>query len=491
MSLADWALLVVAALLVSGLTLWTVRRTRAAIRHWFDRAVLRAVHQFRVRLDRYKLVSKRAIRDELLHDPVVLDAIGEYCSRHGVTELDARVRVESYVKEIVPYFNVLTYYRFGYNVARATVNLLYRVSSEYQDERALNAIPRNDVVVYVMNHRSNADYVVVAYVLARQVSISYAVGEWARVWPLEYVFKSFGAYFIRRRFREPLYHTVLERYVQLITKNGVTQGIFIEGGLTKDGTLRPPKLGLLDYMARTTLDPAFDRDIWLVPVALNYDRVLEDRSLILELVDPPVRPGRAKQLAGVLHYLGFNFVRLITGNLRRYGRVAVNFGTPLSLRSWLSHNPGVLELPKEPRLERLQALADDLMQRIAAILPVTPVPLVAAALLSFDETLVRHSDLLERLDELRDHLITSSAKLVQPERSVATILDRGWRTLRMRRLVVRQGDCYLVLPKQRPLLEYYANSIRHLLPDRDRPVEMHPAREPDRDLPKLTRQMGQ
>ena len=99
-----------------------------------------------------------------------------------------------------------------------------------------------------MNHRSNADYVVVAYVLARGVSMSYAVGEWARAWPLEYVFKSFGSYFIRRRFREPLYHAVLERYVQLITRNGVTQGIFPEGGLTRDGALRPPKIGLLDYM---------------------------------------------------------------------------------------------------------------------------------------------------------------------------------------------------------------------------------------------------
>src|SRR6266496_2747132 len=97
-----------------------------------------------------------------------------------------------------------------------------------------------------MNHRSNADYVVVAYVLAYGVQVSYAVGEWARAWPLEYVFKSFGAYFIRRRYREPLYHAVLERYVQLITRNGVTQGIFPEGGLTRDGRLRPSKLGLVD-----------------------------------------------------------------------------------------------------------------------------------------------------------------------------------------------------------------------------------------------------
>jgi len=40
-------------------------------------------------------------------------------------------------------------------------------------------------------------------------------------------------------------------------------------------------------------DPAFTRDIWLVPVAINYDRVLEDRSLIRELVDEGRRPGPA------------------------------------------------------------------------------------------------------------------------------------------------------------------------------------------------------
>ena len=118
--------------------------------------------------------------------------------------------------------------------------------------------------MYLMNHRTNADYVVVAYVLARVVSISYAVGEWARTWPLEYVFKSFGSYFIRRRFREPLYHTVLERYVQLITRNGVTQGIFPEGGLTRDGALRPPKLGLLDYIvpARCSIPPSIGTSGW-------------------------------------------------------------------------------------------------------------------------------------------------------------------------------------------------------------------------------------
>ena len=86
---------------------------------------------------------------------------------------------------------------------------------------------------------------------------------------------------------------MLERYVQLITRNGVTQGIFPEGGLTRDGALRPVKIGLLDYIVRTLDDPAFDRDIWLVPVGINYDRVLEDRSLIRERIVGGRRPGAA------------------------------------------------------------------------------------------------------------------------------------------------------------------------------------------------------
>ena len=402
-----------------------------------------------------------------------------------MSESQTRRQVELYVDEIVPFFDVLSYYKLGYNIARMLSGLLYQVTSEYQDRGSLNAIPRGDVVLYLMNHRSNADYVIVAYVLAHGVSISYAVGEWARVWPLEYVFKSFGAYFVRRGFREPLYHTVLERYVQLITCNGVTQGIFLEGGLTKNGMFRSPKLGLLDYVAQTTLDPAFDRDIWLVPVAINYDRVLEDRTLIRELIDEDDRPGRPRQMLSVIHYLLSNILRLFTGRLKRYGRVAVNFGTPVSLRQWSSENPGSLLLPKQERLSRLHGLADEIMNRIAAIMPVTPVPLVSAALLSFGETMVKRSDLLDRIDEYRDHLIATDAKLVREERGADDILDRAWRMFRMRRLVVKEADRFVVLPKQRPLLEYYANSIVHLLPDRPTGRSMHPAHETDRDLPGL------
>jgi len=455
-------------------------------RGWLRRRALRTIHQFRARLARYKLQERRLARAALTDDPAITAAVQAHMAEHGLSEKAVRRQVRKYLDEIIPYFNVLSYYKIGYNVAKILVNLLYKTSVDYQDERALERIPKRDVVVYLMNHRSNADYIVVAYVLAHGVHVSYAVGEWARAWPLEYVFKSFGAYFIRRRFREPLYHTVLERYVQLITRNGVTQGIFPEGGLSRDGKLRPPKLGLLDYICRTLTDPAFDRDIWFVPVALNYDRVLEDRSLIRELIHNGDRPSRLVQLGTVVSYLVSNTVRLLTGRLKRYGRVAVNFGTPLSLRAWLKTAPSeVLSLPREARLPELERLAREMLVRIGAIIPVTPVPLAAAALLSFGQTVIQKNALLERMDQLRDRLLEVNGKVVRGGARIGEVWDRAWRMLRMRRLVVADGDTLVVLPRGRPLLEFYANSIAHLIPIRGPRLPFHKAHEVDTNLPRL------
>ena len=475
----------IAGIVLAGLVL--AAALVVAFRARLRRSALRAIHQFRIRLDRYKLVKRDLIREQLLQDSLVLEAMARHQREHPITDGEVRRLVNEYIDEIVPFFNVLSYYRIGYNLSRILINLLYRASIEYQDEQELARVPRQDIVVYVMNHRSNADALVVAYVLARVVSISYAVGEWARAWPLDYVFKSFGSYFIRRRFREPLYHSVLERYVQLITRNGVTQGIFPEGGLSRDGALRPPKIGLIDYILRTMNDPTFTHDIWLVPVGINYDRVLEDRSLIRERLIGVKPLSRGQQLAGVASYFGYNLARLLTGRLRRYGRVAVSLGSPMSTRAWLASQPeGLLQMAKEERLPQVQRLADLAMERIGRVIPVTPVPLCSAALLSFGASVVSKARLLDRIDELRDRLTEFNARVVRRDLAVSEVWDRAWRMFRMRRIMVEQGTEYVILPAQRPLLEYYANSIAHLLPEAVA-VTFTPAGERDPTLPRLAR----
>jgi len=216
------------------------------------------------------------------------------------------------------------------------------------------------------------------------------------------------------------------------------------------------------------------------------DRVLEDRSLIRELVAEGDRPGRLSQLFSVAAYVLANLGRLIAGRLRRYGRAAVNFGTPLSLRTWLAAAPaGVLAWPREQRLLELQKLAEEMLRRIGAVIPVTPVPLAAAALLSFEQTVISKAAVLDRMDQLRDRLQEVNAKVVRGGARIRDIWDRAWRMLRLRQLVVAEGDSLVVLPRGRPLLEYYANSIAHLDQIRGPRLPFHKEYERETDLPRL------
>src|SRR5258706_14795803 len=126
-----------------------------------------------------------------------------------------------------------------------------------------------------------------------------------------------------------------------------------------------------------------------------------------------------------------------------------------------------------------------MLTRIGAIIPVTPVPLAAAALLSFGQTVITKDALLERMDQLRDRLKDVNGKVVRGGAEIAEVWDRAWRMLRMRRLVVAGGDPLVVLPRGRPLLEFYANSIAHLVPIRGPRLPFHKTHEIDTDLPRL------
>ncbi len=219
----------------------------------------RLQHDRRIHIDRFKLKRRHAdIELEVFGSREVVHAIQAYAKENRVSTEEAMRKARAYLREIVPKFNLLAYYRIGAPIARAVMHFLYRVIVERKPLREFNdRASKGTTVVYVINHRSNADYVLVAHMLFKFISLSYAVGEWARVWPLNHLFKWFGAYFIRRRYREPLYHAILSKFVQTITKNGVTQGIFIEGGLTRDGAFLKPKLGMLDYIVTAKRDPEF------------------------------------------------------------------------------------------------------------------------------------------------------------------------------------------------------------------------------------------
>jgi glycerol-3-phosphate O-acyltransferase len=445
-----------------------------AMRWYAPRWGRRALLHFRGRIDRFKFASRASVRTRLLEDPVIAEAVCAHALATNESEIAAMQRVETYIREIVPFFNVVAYYQIGYRLAGRLLNLFYKVTVDHEDQEAIDRLPRQSVLVYLMNHRSNADYVLVSYALAGQVAISYAVGEWARAFPLEHIFKSFGSYFVRRKYREPLYHSVLERYVQLIAREGVTQGIFLEGGLTRDGRLKSPKIGLLDYVLGIARDPAYRYRIHIVPVAVNYDRVLEDRSLLRELAsrEGRARPSRFVQFGGVTRYLWWNAARLSTRRWQRYGRAAVIVGAPMALDEWFLRNRDLFDLPKPERLARVQSLCDHVMSRIGALIPVTPVPLACAAIQSFDRDFIPRHDLLQRMEEMRDTLLELNVRVVRHEGGIEQTFDRAWRMLRMRRVLAEDGGGFVVLPHGRELVSYYANSIAHLLGSYEGAVRM-------------------
>ena len=161
-----------------------------------------------------------------------------------MTEDDTWRIVDGYIREIVPFFNVVAYYQLGDRAAGWLLDLFYK------DLHRLRGRPRPCAPAARRGARLCDEPPLERRLRPRRATRSrdrwpsrMPSASGRAPFPLELVFKAFGSYFIRRRYREPLYHTVLERYVQLITREGVTQGIFVEGGLTRDGRLRAPKVG--------------------------------------------------------------------------------------------------------------------------------------------------------------------------------------------------------------------------------------------------------
>jgi glycerol-3-phosphate O-acyltransferase len=358
----------------------------------------------RIHVDRFKLKRRHAdIELEVFGSREVVDAIRTYAKQHHSSIEDATHQARIYLREIVPKFNLLAYYRVGAPLARAIMHFLYRPVVEHKTLRDFNATaPKNAVVVYLINHRSNADYVLVAHMLFKFVSLSYAVGEWARVWPLNHLFKWFGGYFIRRRYREPLYHAVLSTFVSTITKNGVTQGVFLEGGLTRDGAFQKPKLGMLDYIVAGKRDPDFSAPLFLIPTAINYDRVLEDRNLTEELVGKEDRRTKSDKLQTTIDFLFRNLLRSILKRFKRYGYAVVTFGTPIAVDDFVRDHPAILSPSFDDRKVALTELAELVMTEISKALPVTPVTLLARIFADHPDEPLTDAEIVDAIDRYRE-----------------------------------------------------------------------------------------
>ena len=454
-------------LLLALLAAWAIvsRLLLPSVRFFLGRHLNRVTEQvnrtLHLKIPPIAMTRRQVLIDRLVYDPKVLQEVARVAQAEGVPRQVALKRVEHYAREIVPAFNAYLYFRVGSRIAKAVLDLLYRVRLGHADQSLWN-LDSSSSVVFVINHRSNVDYILVAHLAHRRVALSYAVGEWAKVWPIQQLVRSLGAYFVRRGSGNDLYRRVLERYVQIAVEGGAVQAIFPEGGLSRDGLLRQPKIGLLDYMLRT-FDLRGGRDIVFVPVALNYDRVLEDRTL-LRNVDPASEPRSG--LAALRTTLAFAASQLwlrLRGRWYRFGYACANFGSPISLRQYLADHgwdPAMLE--REARAARVTELAGDLLTAVGRIVPVLPVSLVARLFSDEPEREWTETEIRDRAQALQKEYESLGAHVYVPRNDPGYSVLVGLRMLTLRRLVTESAGRFRVSPTALPVLRYYANAIAHL-----------------------------
>jgi glycerol-3-phosphate O-acyltransferase len=419
--------------------------------------------RLRIGIRPFQRTRRQALIHRLLTDPKVQQAAEQFAAQRKVPVLVALALVERYARETVPAFNAYLYFRTGYWFGKRVAQLLYRVRLGYVDAENLQRVEPDSTVVFVMNHRSNMDYVLAGYLAADQTALSYAVGEWARIWPLSALIRSMGAYFVRRNSKDELYRRVLERYIVMATEAGVPQAVFPEGGLTRDGRMREPKLGAIDYMMRGFRNDG-ERDLVFVPLGINYDRVLEDRTLLRALDPEAARRGKLAALGTTFKFALHNLGLMVRSEWHRFGYACVNFGAPVSMREYCrTRNLDFHRLAPEERKREMAALGKHLMDAVGRIVPVLPVPLIATVFVAHGDQAISELELKSEVSQLVEKLTAKGAHVYVPRKDFDYAVNVGLRMLTLRRLVGEREGLYYAQAEELPLLRYYANSIAHLL----------------------------
>ena len=452
------------ALLVAGCLyglivrpLWRRRRERRNA-HAFHEAQGRLA----IQPSAFQLLKPTSTADLLMVDPLVQDAILKETERSEADQCDALAEARSYAREIVPSLSAGLYFRVIHGPLKRIMLSLFRVRVRYVDEGAIVRAARTSTPVFVLNHRSNLDYVIAATSLADRAILSFAVGEWARYWPLEGLLRALGGFFVRRGSGNPLYRAVLAAHVKTAVGAGVPQAFFIEGRFSEDGKLRRPRLGLLDYAVRS-FDPETGRDVAFVPVAVNYDRVIEDKNLQIMKASGK-RATRTGSWRATAAFLGHQLWLRLNRRWKPFGHATLSVGAPVSLREWLENrgfDPRGAE--RDERFGEVGVLADHLMERIAEIMPVLPVPLMATVIRDRDEEGVTRAEARSAAFEILESLAARPGEPDIPRADWEPAVELGLQLLIQRQMVKADEGRLRILEPRRHFVDYYANSIGHLI----------------------------
>jgi glycerol-3-phosphate O-acyltransferase len=344
-------------------------------------------------------------------------------------------------------------------------NRLYE-GVEFEHVDKLREIGDGAEIIYVPCHRSHMDYLLLSYVIYRKgFAVPHiAAGVNLNLPVIGHFLRKGGAFFLRRSFKgDPLYAAVFAKYLGFMMARGHPLEYFIEGGRSRTGRLLSPRTGMLSMTVRSFMrDPK--RRVVFVPVYFGYERIVEGRTYIGEL------SGREKQKESIR-----GLIKSLSVLRRKFGKVHVNLGQPIDLDELLQkHNPQWRSTPSEPWEieqsppgwigEAIADLAERIVAEINAAAAVTPVNLVAMAMLATPRQAMLETDLTRQLDLYRRLLHDA------PYAPLVTVTAQGGaemiRYTESMGMIGRQrhplGDIIRMSADRAVLATYYRNNILHL-----------------------------
>ncbi|GAB4582925.1 glycerol-3-phosphate 1-O-acyltransferase [Nocardia sp. IFM 10818] len=345
--------------------------------------------------DRYKV--PRLVVEEILDSPEFLRRLDAIAEETGTQAREVYRRAEKGLRELVAAQSRLVSDLFT-QAMRPVHASTWKVDSDESGLDRLRALNRRYPLVFLPSHRSYVDAFVLGDILARNdFPPNHVVGGAnLKFWPIGPIARRTGTVFIRRSFGDDeVYKAVVEEYFAYLLAKRFNLEWYFEGGRTRTGKLRPPRYGLLNYLAAALRSARID-DVMLVPVSITYERLNEIGAIADE------QTGGSKQAEGLAW-----MARYIRSQQHSAGHVYVRFGTPLSARDRLAAHGDPLSPQPVPTIpdtadpadkqdlehRAVQQLAFEVAVGINAVTPITVNALTTLVLLGVHERALTRDEL--------------------------------------------------------------------------------------------------
>ncbi len=329
----------------------------------------------------------------------------------------------------------------------------------------IREISKDIPFIVIPCHRSHIDYLLLSYVFEKNnIPLPFvAAGTNLMFWPLGYIFRKSGAFFIRRSFKgEDLYGMVFAKYMKVLLKEGLPVEFFIEGGRSRTGKMVMPRYGLLSMVIQAYQE-GISSDLAILPMFIGYDRVIEEKSYLRELGGEP----KKRENAGTV-------LRNSSILRKRYGRVYVNAGEPIYLKSYLASIEKPFEdMNLDERRSFYRKIGYEIVAEINKVSVVTPFSLIAACLLCHYHRGISHNDLMMIFNVFYDFLhfqqVQFSSTFGNKDKAVSDALSIFETSSLISKMGIEEEDraeevaeiIYSIEENKRLNLEYYKNNVLH------------------------------